>query len=57
MIDGSDVRPVEEIAAGARMRQSLTDQSRDVERRRSERSTGPRAGWKESDMTGAAWPL
>ena len=42
---------------GARVFQSLTVQSSEVERTRSPRSTGPRAGWKSRDMTGAVWPL
>ena len=41
---------------GARVFQSLTVQSSDVERTRSPRSTGPRAGWKSRDMTGAVCP-
>ena len=45
------------VAAGARTFHSLTDQSKLDERTRSPRSTGPRAGWKSTDMTGAAWPL
>ncbi len=52
--DGVGATDVEE---GARVFQSLTVQSREVERTRSPRSTGPRAGWESRDMTGAVWPL
>ena len=45
------------VEIGARVFHSLTVQSRALERTRSPRSTGPRAGWKSRLMTGAAWPL
>ena len=46
----------EAVAAGDRDFQIFTDQSREDERTRSPRSTGPRAWWKSRDMTGAKCP-
>lgn len=63
LVDGSAMVEVEdgvgttEVEEAARVFQSLTVQSREVERTRSPRSTGPRAGWESRDMTGAVWPL
>lgn len=37
--------------------QSLMDQSSPVDRKRSPKSMGPRAGWKSKLVTGAVWPL
>ena len=45
------------VEIGARVFHSFTVQSNALERTRSPKSTGPRAGWKSRLMTGAAWPL
>ena len=45
------------VEIGARVFHNFTVQSNALERTRSPRSTGPRAGWKSRLMTGAAWPL
>ena len=55
--DADDVEVVTEVEAGARVFHSLTVQSSALERTRSLRSTGPRAGWKSRLMTGAVCPL
>lgn len=65
-IDAENVPAVEVVVVGvgtpvatedgARIFQILTDQSRLLVMKRSERSRGPRRGWKSTLMTGAAWP-
>ncbi len=57
MVEVEECAGATEVEDDARVFQSLTVQSREVERTRSPRSTGPRAGWESRDMTGAVWPL
>lgn len=46
-----------EVEDAGRVFQNLTLQSKELERARSPKSTGPLAGWKSRLITGAVWPL
>jgi len=48
---------VVDVAAGGRAFHNLTLQSSELLKTKSPRSTGPRTGWKSTDIVGAACPL